>query len=419
MDTYRSFSRTLVLGPLAVLGSCANGSAPPLYTEPGATTAHPGSAPSSGSRSTSGSSSSTLTGASSRGDDSTLTNGPDASVATSNGTSPNLEPATFVFTVSVGGVIRAMRLVAGAEPQQVGSFELATTTGDFFLTATHDGSRVFVSYARTVIALAFDAATSMFTQLDTAPTAGAGTFVELSPDASHVLVAHYNEGKATHLRFDGSQFGESQELTPGSKAHSARVHASGDWAYVPCLGSNHVAQYALGETLVPNTPPTVAVPGGPRHMTFHPNGNVAYILTELTGQAYTFAVEADGTLGPDPLDVDDVASDVEQPSGSDVEITPDGKHLYTFIRRSQNLHHFEVAANGTLTASGETTNFGQEVRAFGIAPRGDVLLGGGSAGVLYTYAIDADTGALTRIGDGVEDLNSIQATVIREVQVSL
>lgn len=333
----------------------------------------------------------------------------------SDTTSGDVAYKTFVFTVSEGGMVRAFSLDSGEEPVQVADFEIGTANGDFFLTANPDASRVFVSYASSVMALAFDANSPAFTELDTASTAGAGTHVELSPDGEHVIVAHYNEGKVTHVGFDGNTFGATTEFAPGANAHSARIHPSGDWAYVPCLGSNHVAQFELGNTLTPNTPSSVPAAGGPRHMTFHPNGSLAYVLSELSGQAYTFAINADGTLGPDPLDVDEVASGVNQPSGSDVQITPDGKHLYTFIRRNQNLYHFDVASDGTLNASGQPTNFGQQVRAFAISPTGDVLMGGGSAGVLYTYSINAQTGALTAIGDGVGNLQSIQTTIIRHV----
>lgn len=338
-----------------------------------------------------------------------------SSDASGEQTSSDLETTRFVFTVSVGGVVRAFRMQAGVEPEQVADFSVEVTSGDFFLAATEDASRVFVSYNRQVMALEFDPAALAFTELDTATTAGAGTHVEVSPDGEHVLVAHYNEGKATHVSFDGAAFGSPSESSPGSNAHSARVHASGQWAYVPCLGSNHVAQYTLGDTLTANSPATVSVPGGPRHMTFHPNGQFAYVLTELSGQAYAFAVQSNGTLGPEPLDVELVALDVNQPSGSDVQITPDGEHLYTFIRRNQSLYHFDVAVDGTLSPSGEPTNLGQEVRHFAISPTGDVLLAGGSTGVLYTFAVNASTGALTPVGDGVADLQSIQATVIRDV----
>jgi 6-phosphogluconolactonase len=339
--------------------------------------------------------------------------------SSSDDTTSDVPHTTYAFVVSVGGIVRALRLDPGAAPVQVADHELDVTFGDFFITANQTGSRLFVSYEDTVLALAFDAQAQSITELDTAVTAGGGTYVEVSPDGEHVLIASYNEGKVTHVGFDGTTFGSPSEFSPGQNAHSARVHASGDWAYVPCLGSNHVAQYALGETLTANTEATVSVPGGPRHMTFHPNGEVAYVLTELTAQAYAFTINSDGTLGPEPLDLEDVVTDVAQPSGSDVEITPDGKHLYTFERRTEQLYHFDIAQDGSLTASLEPVDFGQEVRAFAISPAGDLLLGGGSAGILYTYAIDPTTGELTEVGDALTDLQSIQATVIRDVPDSL
>jgi 6-phosphogluconolactonase len=338
--------------------------------------------------------------------------------STGDSTSSDSPHATYAFIVSVGGQVRALRLERGQQPEEVANYSLTTTSGDFFITATRDASKVFVASQRSVTALSFNSDSLEFAELDTAQTEGAGTYVEVSPDGEHVILAHYSEGKATHVGFDGAQFGNPSGYSPGMNAHSARVHPSGTWAFIPCLGSNHVAQFTLDGALTQNTPNVVAVQGGPRHMVFHPNGEVAYVMTELTGQVYAFELQDNGTLGPEPFDVEDVATNQADPWGSDVQITADGKHLYAFERRAQQLYHFDVNTDGTLTAAGSPTNFGQAVRVFAISPAGDLLVGGGEQGVLRIYTIDPSTGALTADGQGVMGLQSLQGTVIRDVPLS-
>jgi 6-phosphogluconolactonase len=92
----------------------------------------------------------------------------------------------------------------------------------------------------------------------------------------------------------------------------------------------------------PDGPGEVATKAGagPRHLTFHPNGKFAYLITETTATIGTFAVDpASGTLNE--LQFVDTNQYKEQPTALDIHVSPDGKFLYG-AERKMRLHHFQM-----------------------------------------------------------------------------
>jgi 6-phosphogluconolactonase len=153
-------------------------------------------------------------------------------------------------------------------------------------------------------------------------------------------------------------------------------------------------------TVSRNGPGRVATKAGagPRHLTFHPNGRFAYLITETTATIGTFAIDAaSGRLTERQfVETNDYA---EQPSASDIHVTPDGRFLYGAERKTSMLIGYRIDPdNGTLTAIGrfptETTP-----RGFAIDPRGRFLLSVGmDSGSMTVHAIDPASGRLTPVG---------------------
>lgn len=333
---------------------------------------------------------------------------------------PQGETAPFVFTVSTQGAVRAfaMNPETGAL-EASGTYDVQAPGGDFFLTASHDGRTVFVAYSMGVTALTFDPETEDFTLLDSATTMGGGTHVEVSPDTGHVFVAHYNEGKMTHLPYDPTAgFGTAQGFSPGQNSHSTRVHPSGRWAYVPCLGSNRIVAFNVAEANVTEaTMAGAAAEGGPRHMVIHPTLDVAYVLSEKGGYITSYAL--DGTTGVIGGQLDrDTLGQVSGTNnwGSDVQVTPDGKHVYGVERNARMIYHFTVGDDGTLTAAGAGVDLGAVVRAYAVTPSGKFLQIGDQSGNLTTYAIATD-GSLSAQQPRIQGLGDLQATAARDVRV--
>ena len=173
--------------------------------------------------------------------------------------------------------------------------------------------------------------------------------------------------------------------------------------YVPVLGGDIVMQLKFDPasgTVSPNGPGEVATKtgAGPRHLTFHPNGKFAYLITETTATIGAYAVDpASGTLKE--LQFVDTNEYKEQPAASDIHVTPDGKFLYGAERKTSMLIGYKIDPDkGTLTQIGRFPTE-KTPRGFAIDPRGKFLLSVGmdSAG-MTVYAIDPASGELKPIG---------------------
>ena len=139
---------------------------------------------------------------------------------------------------------------------------------------------------------------------------------------------------------------------------------------------------------------TVQLPEGegPRHLDFHPNGQFAYVLGELSGQVTVLAYQ-DGQFTP----VQTVEADTLQAGGSaDIHLTPDGRFLYASNRlQGDGLAIFSVdEATGRLTRVGYQPTL-RHPRNFTITPNGRFLLcASRDDNAIQVFSIDPATGLL-------------------------
>jgi 6-phosphogluconolactonase len=150
----------------------------------------------------------------------------------------------------------------------------------------------------------------------------------------------------------------TQILDTKPKAHCVVIDAGNKNVYVPVLGGDIVMELKFDPvtgTVSPNGPGEVATKAGagPRHLTFHPNGKFAYLITETTATIGTYAVDpASGTLNELQF-IDTNEYREQQPAASDIHVTPDGKFLYGAERKTSMLIGFKIDPDkGTLTQIG-------------------------------------------------------------------
>lgn len=321
----------------------------------------------------------------------------------------------YVFVGSTDGFVRVFTMDE-SDGSLTDAGALDTGSGLDFITVGPDNRTVFVSYDESVSAFAYDPTAESLTLLDSASTFGVGTHVEVDPTGGFVFVAHYNEGALTFLPFSQSGgFGAGQEFSPGANAHQVRVDAAGAHVYVPCLGSDHVAQFDLsGGALTAATPPNVAAGNGPRHMDFHPSAPVAYVLNELQSAVQVFDVGQDGTLTRRASDEVFMSLDEAFHQSSDIHVTPDGAFVYAVNRQPPELVTFRVETDHSLTRLGADPLTGV-VRSFGVDPKGRYLQVGGADGRLSALQIDATSGDVTETS-AETGLGNIHATVVRYLE---
>ena len=189
-------------------------------------------------------------------------------------------------------------------------------------------------------------------------------------------------------------------------AHAILVDAQNRYVLAPTLGNDCVSQFTFDAStglLAPNTPPSVRLQAksGPRHLVFHPNGRIVYVLGERDGSMTVLDYEASTGQLREKQRVSALPPGFQgSPLAADLHLTPNGRFLYGSERTSSTLTGFTVdVTDGTLSLIGSIPTETQP-RGFNIDPAGHyVLVVGQLSHALSSYQIDAETGLLTKLTD--------------------
>ncbi|HEX3345917.1 MAG TPA: lactonase family protein, partial [Polyangiaceae bacterium] len=198
-------------------------------------------------------------------------------------------------------------------------------------------------------------------------------------DGPWVFVANYTSGTVAVLpvKSDGSLGTAVDTESPGMLAHMIVADPTGHFVFVPCKGSDYVAQYrfdAATGKLTPNAVPTMptAKGAGPRHLAFHPSGSVAYLIDETASTMSRLALDvAHGTLSivqtVSTLPVGFTGTN----TAAEVHVHLSGRWLFGSNRGDDSIVVFAVdPGTGKLTHKGHTKTGGAHPRDFTLDPTG-------------------------------------------------
>lgn len=271
-----------------------------------------------------------------------------------------------------------------------------------------------------VSSFAIDEHTGKLTLLNQRSSRGSGPcHVSIDGIGRTVMVANYGSGSVSAypveqdgrlgeafavMRHDGS--GPNERRQKGPHAHSVNFDPASRFAFAADLGTDEVVVYRLDSAkgaLERNDPPAAKVaPGsGPRHFAFHPGGEHAYVINELTNTIVTFSYDAAaGVL----REVQTVGTLPEEFAGeswtAEVLVHPSGKYVYGSNRGHDSIVVFAVAGDGTLTLVEHQPTQGKHPRNFGIDPSGRLLIvANRDSDNLVPFWIDPDSGKLTPVGE--------------------
>lgn len=230
---------------------------------------------------------------------------------------------------------------------------------------------------------------------------GQPEYISLDRDSQYLMAAIYSKHQIVVCRLDKQgipQTDQLQTLDSGRLPHSILADRHNRFVYVPCKGSNQIFQYAWdenGKGLLPKSVARHATPkgAGPRHLWFHPNKDWLYVVNESdrTLAFYRIAPD-DGALHPVQT-VATVPEGVLKGSGAHIQLTPNGRFVYSSNRGEETIAGFAIDQK-----SGELKSLGQSAtargpRAFCIDPSGRFLLAGGTSdGRVVVHAIDQESG---------------------------
>jgi len=253
-------------------------------------------------------------------------------------------------------------------------------------------------------------ASGALTAINSVASGGNGpTHLAVDKTGKWVMTAHYGSGTVGVFPIQaGGGLGAAVDTeAPGANAHLIDVDPSNQYAFVPCLGTDRVAQFRFDPgtgQLTANAVPTVATAAGagPRHLAFHPGGGFAYLINEKNETMTAFRHDpATGRLTElQTLPALPAGVGLGGNSGAEVLVHPSGKFVYGSNRGHDSIVAFSLdQATGRMTLIGHTPTGGDTPRNFAIDPAGRLMLvANQGSGSIHAFRIDQATGALTAIG---------------------
>lgn len=320
---------------------------------------------------------------------------------------PAADAATFVYVANADS--REIHVLSlNRDSGTLTPVDRVAVSGDVMPMAVSPDRRFLYAALRSepfsVASFSIDRASGKLAALGTTPLPDSMAYVATDRTGRYLLSASYG-GHKIAINPIGTQgaveAGTNQVLATKPNAHAILTDPSNKYLFVPSLGGNVVLQFkfdAAAGTVSPNAPAELdAVSGaGPRHLIFHPNGRMAYLINELDASIYALGFDAgSGTLTRRQSVSALPPGFQEKPWAADIHITPDGRFLYATERTSSTIAAFKVDAEGMLSAVG---NFPTEKqpRGFNIDSQGRFLLAVGQLSHGMTvHEINRDTGALT------------------------
>jgi 6-phosphogluconolactonase len=205
-----------------------------------------------------------------------------------------------------------------------------------------------------------------------------------------LLVSNYTSGSAALLPIleDGA-LGEATDVVQhqgssahperqaGPHAHSATLTPDERFVLVADLGMDQVLVYAFDRAAgkLGAHAHAGARPGaGPRHMAFHPSGQILYVANELDSTVTVYDYVAPSGALHERQTIDTLPHSVEGNSVADIHIAPSGQRLYVSNRGHNSLAVYDIGADGLLTAVAFPSCGGKVPRNFGLAPGGRFVL---------------------------------------------
>jgi 6-phosphogluconolactonase len=272
----------------------------------------------------------------------------------------------------------------------------------------------------TVSAFVVDTKTGGLEFLNKKPTGGTDPcHLIVDQTGRFVLLSNFMSGSVSVLPIladgrldDASDFVQHQgssvdpDRQQGPHAHAVTLDASNRHAFIPDLGIDRVMVYNFDADrgrLGPGTILQIPVkPGaGPRHIAFHSNAELAFLINELDSTIVAFRYERESGKLTEIQTVPTLPDDFNGESTcADLHIAPSGMFVYGSNRGHDSIVIYKIDPNtGTLAYVGHESTQGHTPRNFAIDPSGTFLLvANQDSDTIVTFRIDPQTGELQSTG---------------------
>ncbi len=279
-------------------------------------------------------------------------------------------------------------------------------------------------------AFRLDSQTGTLSLLGRAATGGMnGVHQALTASGRFLLVANYASGSVAALPVepDGTllsfidllelpgEVGPHRHEQRGSHPHHIVPDPSGKFFLVPDKGLDCVFTLAFDETdkrLRIISRATFRPGAGPRHIAFHPHGDVAFLVNELESSLALCRWDAtSGTLTPLQQDSTLPENFFGASTAAAIAVTPCGKYIYASNRGQDGIVCFSYdSAARRITSVRWTPSDGRDPRFITLsADETQLIVANEQGDNLIFFGIDSTDGTLTRLS---QDLPSLSPSTI-------
>lgn len=201
--------------------------------------------------------------------------------------------------------------------------------------------------------------------------------------------------------------GPRDDRQEAAHPHSAIVDPMNRFVIVADLGTDKLIHYRLeGETgrLIPHRETKTAPGAGPRHLAFHPTGELLYAVNELDCTVAVYSYDSESSeltllqvIGTLPESFTGIST------CADIHLTSDGRYLYASNRGHDSLAVYRVLQEGQLVLVEYAPSGGQTPRNFAItADDRYVVVANQDSNNILSYRIDPDSGRLLATGHEIQ-----------------
>ncbi len=285
-----------------------------------------------------------------------------------------------------------------------------------FLAAHPNGRWIYTTgenHNGSIWALSYDRTTWAISPINHQPSGGsAPCHLLIDATSKWLLAANYTSGSALVLpiREDGSlgeqtsfvqhsgASGVNPQRQEGPHAHSTILSPDNRFAIVADLGLDRLMVYRFDDTkgtLTPHAQIPTPPGSGPRHTTFHPNGQHLYVGNELDSTVTVFDYDAENGGFSERQTIPTLPAPDANNTVADIHFSPDGTRLYVSNRGHDSIAVFAVNADGSLTSIGYAPSGGRVPRNF--APTADgryVLVANQESSLVSVLPVQAEAPGL-------------------------
>ena len=276
--------------------------------------------------------------------------------------------------------------------------------------------------------------------VNTFPLPASMANIELTPDGNTIWMVSFNDNLLARLDVSNPSNQETITYSCGKHPHAIKISPDLRWFVHTELGSDTVKVMPYSTHTGPKFSQQIEVSlpqgSGPRHLVFSPSGKTLYVLTEMSGEVFVYSVTDEKSENNKPLSfvtqkailpfdhfgllpglmpenrIDDNAAH-QRIWAADIQITHNGRFLYTTERNSSQVSLFHVNEHQIRFV----TRFTVETcpRSIAITPDDKwLIVTGAHANVTGLYAINPSDGNLTHqatapCGQGASWVSVIEA----------